>query len=152
MAGLTGLAVALGIVYSFSTEKWTSAVWYCVLTVGLGALFLPGLRRHSKASRPTAHSDDASPGAISWDDPKLQRGAAIFVLICAGIGLLGVAVVLRGAGMGSAPSEQDRWIDLIGGLLLAFIGFGTSVRVVGDGAAEHLCVGPEAWAGQLTRE
>jgi hypothetical protein len=101
-----------------------------VLTVGLGALFLRGQRWHNMTSRPAAHSEHAWPGAFSWDDPRLKREAAIFVLVCAGIGLLGVVVVLRGAGMGAAPSGQDRWIDLIGGLLLAVIRFGTSVRVV----------------------
>jgi hypothetical protein len=153
--GLAGLSVALGIVmiiYSFSTERWTSAVWYGVLTVGLGALFLRGQRWHNMGSRPAAHSEHAWPGALSWDDPRLKRGAAIFVLVCAGIGLLGVVVGGRGAGMGAAQSGQDRRVDLIGGLLFAFIGFGAAFGWFGGGAAEHLCVGPVAWPGQLNHE
>lgn len=131
--GLAGLVVSLGIVmiiYSVSTERWISAAWYGVLTVGTGALLLRRLRRRRMASPATAHSSDASPAAFSWDDPTLKRGAAILLLVCVGTCLLGVAVVLRGAGMGSSPSEQDRWVDLIGGPVLAFIGFGTSTRVI----------------------
>ena len=131
---IAGLVVSLGIVriiYLLSTERWTSACWSGVLTIVMAALFLRRLRRHSMAPRPTAHSDDASPTALSWDDPKVKRGAAIFVLVGVGAGLLGVAALLRGAGMGSVLSEQDRWIGLIGGPVLALLGFGTSARVIG---------------------
>jgi hypothetical protein len=128
-----GLVVSLGIVmitYSVSTERWISAGWYGVLTVGTAAPFLRRQRTHGMTSRPRAHSRESSPAAFSWDDPGLKRGASIFVLVCAGIGLLGVAALLRGAGIGATPSEQDRWIGLIGGPVLAFLGFGTSARVV----------------------
>ncbi len=129
-----GLMVSLGIVrttYSLSTERWTSACWSGVITIGMAALFLRRLRRDRMASRPSAHSGDASPAALSWDDPKVKRGAVIFVLVGVGAGLLGVAGFLRGAGMGTVLSEQDRWIDLIGGPVLAFLGFGASARVIG---------------------
>jgi len=128
-----GLVVSLGIVtttYRFSTERWTSACWSGVLTIGMAALFLRRLRTHRMASRPRAQSSESSPAAFSWDDPGLKRSASIFVLVCAGIGLVGVAALLRGAGIGATSSEPDRWIGLIGGPVLAFLGFGTSARVV----------------------
>ena len=130
---LAGLVICLGIVmiiYSVSTERWTSAAWYAVLNLGTGALLLRRLRARRLASPAPAHSGDASPAALSWDDPNVKRGAAIFVLVGVGAGLLGVAALLRDAGMGSSPSEQDRWIGLIGGPVFALLGFGASARVI----------------------